>query len=199
MLRDAGIVDMTPFEFVAILLSILFSIAIAHMMQSFAGLARAADRIRFSGLHATWSLSVFVSVLANWLSVWQLRGLEEWTTGYILLLVVAVLAQYLACVLISPDASSEGSIDLRAFHDKQGPRYLFAFGLLNIISVPLNLVTAGLFGVSAWGWQNLAQGPAAALTIAAIFVRPRWAQWAIAIAVFGLAVLYLAKLQASIR
>lgn len=190
---------MSPFEFVTILLSILFSIAIAHMLQSFVSIVRAGNRVRVSWIHAIWMLSVFVSVLANWLSVWELRSLKEWTTGYILLLTSAVLVQYIACVFVSPSPENEGPIDLIAFHREQSSRYLFAFGLLNTISIPLNLVTAGLLGVSLWGWQNLAQGPAAVLTFAAIFAKPRWLQWTIAIAVFILSIIYLVQLQEPVR
>lgn len=190
---------MTPFEFVVILISILFSIAIAHMLQSVADLVRAGRRVRYSALHATWMLTVFVDVLANWISVWELRTLPVWTVGYILLLILTILSQYLACVLVSPAVEADGPVDLEAFQRDQGPRYLFAFGMLNAIAVPLNLVTSRLFDVSEWGWQNLAQGPAAALTLAAIVARPRWLQWVLAVAVLALSALYLGGLQGPIR
>jgi hypothetical protein len=61
------------FEYVVILFSILFSIAFAHMLQSAAELVRAANRVRFSWLHAIWMLSVFIMVLANWIGLWELR------------------------------------------------------------------------------------------------------------------------------
>lgn len=190
---------MTPFEFVVILLSILFSIAIAHMLQSVAGLLRAGRRIRYSWLHAGWMLTIFIDVLANWLSVWELRTLQVWSAGYILFLILATLTQYIACVLVSPEVKSDGPVDLIEFHREQGPRYLFAFGLLNAISVPLNLVTDHLFGVQEWGWQNLAQAPAAILTFIAIAARPRWLQWAMLIVVFLLSMIYLADLQGTLK
>lgn len=190
---------MTPFEFVVILLSILFSIAIAHMLQSVADLIRARNRVRISWLHTVWMLAIFVTVLANWLSLWELRGLREWTTGYMLLLVLAVLIQYFACVLVSPEAGTNDPIDLVAFQERQGPSFLFAFGLMNMIAIPLNLVTAEMYKVPEWGWQNLAQAPAAALTFAAIFVRPRWVKWPLALAVLILSALYLAGLQGPVR
>ncbi len=190
---------MTPFEFVNILLSILFSIAIAHMLQSVAELVRAGKRVRVSWLHALWMTTIFVTVLANWLSIWELRGLKEWTAGYMLLLVLAVLAQYFSCVLVSPKVIPDKLIDLVAFQHEQGARYLFAFALLNTISIPLNLVTADMYGVSMWGWQNVVQGPSAALTFAAIFVRPSWAKWGLASAVLVLSTLYLVGLQGPVR
>lgn len=190
---------MTPFEFVVILLSILFSIAIAHMLQSVAGLVRGWGRVRFSWLHVVWMLAIFITVLANWVSIWELRGIREWTASYMLLLVLAVLLQYFSCVLVSPEATPDETIDLVAFQQTQGPRYLFAFGLLNTISIPLNLVTADMYEVSMWGWQNIAQAPAAVLTFAAIFARPVWAKWGLAVAVLVLSVLYLAGLQGPVR
>lgn len=182
---------MSVFEYVNILISILFSIVFAHMLQSIAELVKAGDRVRFSWLHATWMSSVFVCVLANWISVWALRDLPRWTNGYLLFLTVAIFIQYIAAALISPSVAAEGPVDLNVFHRIQGPRYLAAFGLLNGISIPLNVVTAHLFGVTGWGWQNLAQGPAALLTFGAIFVRsPRW-QWLPAVAVLALSCFYL--------
>ncbi|MEX0644711.1 MAG: hypothetical protein WD076_05330 [Parvularculaceae bacterium] len=190
---------MTVFEFTIILWSIMFSIAIAHMLASVADLVRVGGRVKISGVHALWMLSVFVCVLANWLSVWDLRLLTHWTTGYILFLTLATVLQYFACVLISPPAPEEGAIDLRAFHQTQGPRYLAAFALLNFYSIPLNILTAQLFGVASWGWQSLAQGPAAALTLLAIFAKPRWAQWALAVAVLTLSAFYLTSLQGELK
>ena len=190
---------MTVFEFANVLWSILFSVAFAHMLSSVAGLVHAGGRVRWSWLHALWWLSVFICVIANWISLWDLRNLPEWTTGYILLLLLATFLQYLTCYLVSPEIPAGGEINLDEFHTQQSGRYLAAFGLLNAISIPLNIVTADMFGVSSWGWQNLAQAPAAALTFGAIFLRRRWVQWALAISVLGLSGLYLLGLQNTIR
>jgi hypothetical protein len=64
---------------------------------------------------------------------------------------LALSLQYLACFLVSPEITSEGTIAPDEFHIRQRGRYLIAFGLLNAISIPLNLVTANLFGIAIWG------------------------------------------------
>ena len=189
---------MSVFEFSNILWSILFSLAFAQILAGLAGLIQAGRRVRWSPLHAVWLTSIFICVVANWISVWGLRDLPTWTTGYIVLLLVAMFLQYLACFLALPNVSNDGSIDLEAFHNEQRGRYLGAFALLNGISIPLNVVTSELFGVSAWGWQNIAQAPAAVLTFAAIFFRQRWLDWTLALIVLGLSGFYLLGLQDTI-
>jgi len=189
---------MTVFEFANVLWSIMFSIAFAHMLSNLAALIQAGRLVRWSALHAIWWASVFVCVVANWISLWELRELPVWTTGYILLLLLATFLQYLACYLVTPAPPAGKQIDLDAFHESQRRTYLVAFALMNGISIPLNVVTSDLFGVAAWGWQNLAQAPAALLTFVALFVRLRWLEWPLAIAVLGLSGFYLLGLQTTI-
>jgi hypothetical protein len=70
---------------------------------------------------------------------------------------------------------------------------------MNAISIPLNIVTSRLFGVTSWSAQNLAQAPAAGLTLAALAVRRPRVEWVLAVSVFGLTAYYLFGLQATIR
>ena len=98
---------MSVFEFVNILISILFSIVFAHMLQSVAELLKAGGRVRFSWIHATWMSSIFVCVLANWISVWELRNVPRWSTGYVLFLTIVIFVQYLAAALVLPSVPSE--------------------------------------------------------------------------------------------
>lgn len=190
---------MSVFEYANILWSILFSLALAHMLSSAAALIQAGDRVRWSALHGVWWLSVLVCVIGNWISLWDLRTLTAWTTGYVLLLLFATFLQYLACFLVSPEKPGAGKIDLNAFHEEQGTRYLIGFTLMQGIAIPLNLVTAQMYGVTTWGVQNLAQGPAAALTFAAIFLRGRTMQWVLAVSVLALSAFYLFGLQSTIQ
>src|SRR5262249_11402346 len=190
---------MTVFEFATTLWSIMFSIAFAHMLASLARLLQLGRLVRWSPLHAIWWTSIFVCVVSNWISLWELRQLSAWRTEYILLLLLATFVQYLACYLVSPGAPTGTPINLNVFHEQQRHRYLFAFALMNAISIPLNIVTSHLFGVTSWGAQNLAQAPAAGLTLAALVVQRPRVEWILAVSVFGLTAYYLFGLQATIR
>ena len=107
--------------------------------------------------------------------------------------------QYLACYLVSPDSPAGTHIDLNVFHVEQRQRYLLAFALMNGISIPLNMVTSHLFGVTSWSAQNLAQAPAAGLTLAALLVHKPRVEWILAVSVLGLTAYYLFGLQTTIR
>lgn len=189
---------MTVFEYVIILFSILFSVAFAHMLQSVAQLIRAAKRVRFSALHAIWMLNVFVIVLTNWLGLWELRDLPRWPTAYVVLLTIAISIQYVAVVLICPAVPPEGEVDLRTFHQTQGPRYLAGFASMELVSVPLNVVTAEIFGVATWRFDNFIQAPMAILIAAAIFLRSPRAQWPLSLAVLALSAFALATFVSAI-
>jgi hypothetical protein len=70
---------------------------------------------------------------------------------------------------------------------------------MNGISIPLNIVTSHLFGVTSWSAQNLAQAPAAGLTLVALIVHRSWVECILAVFVLGLTAYYLFGLQATVR
>ena len=72
---------MTAFEVVFALVTMVTSLAIAHLLNGFASIVRNAGRVRFSLPHALWSWIAFSIVIGNWASLWEMRSVASWPAG----------------------------------------------------------------------------------------------------------------------
>ena len=89
------------FEHVTILLSFVFAIALTHLLSSTTELVTGRARVRFSGLLTLWMANALVGLLVNWLGLWGLTALKNWTVGDVLLQFVPAVLQYYTCSLVS--------------------------------------------------------------------------------------------------
>jgi hypothetical protein len=116
---------MSTFEFVSVLLSIVISLAIAHLLT---GVAQAikAKKVRFQWVLAGWWLFVFMLCVDYWFSVWRLRDAPNWTLGFVLTWLVLAAITYIAAWLVVPDTDADGTMDFVAHHQANRRKYLGA-------------------------------------------------------------------------
>jgi hypothetical protein len=67
------------FEHVTILLSIIFALAMTHILASATELVWERQKVRLYGLHALWMANALLGLLAYWLSIWELTSVKRWT------------------------------------------------------------------------------------------------------------------------
>ena len=128
------------FEQITILLSFVFAIALTHLLSSTTGLILARDRVRFSGLLALWMLNALIGLVVNWLSIWQLHIVKQWTVADVLLQFAPALLQYFACSLVSIGAETSAAIDMPAFYARQRPAFTGAFAAMMVVNLLQNYV-----------------------------------------------------------
>jgi TM2 domain-containing membrane protein YozV len=157
---------MSTFEFVSVLLSIVISLAFAHLLTGIARLVQ-AQGVRFSLVYAGW-LGIFLfCCLDYWFSLWQTRATQVWTLGYVIFWLVLATMLYLATWLIVPtERAVENGVDLSAYHEANRRKYLGALFLYQILGAAANLsisslsaavwlVIPGLASVAAaWLWRD---------------------------------------------
>lgn len=114
---------MSTFEFVSVLLSIVISLAIAHLLT---GVAQAikAKKVRFHWVLAGWQLFVFMLSVDYWFSVWRLRDAPVWTLGFVLTWLLLAAITYITAWLVVPDSDAEGTMDFVAHAEANRRKYL---------------------------------------------------------------------------
>lgn len=157
---------MTTFEYVSVLLSIVVSLAFAHML---AGLARIiqAKLAKLSWVYVGWMGLLAFACVDYWFSLWQARTVDNWSLGYVsfwlLLATVLYLTTWLA---VPPENATLEPVDLEAFYVANRRNFLAAFGAYQLIGLFGNLTVAtlqsaalvsitftGLIG-AAWLWRD---------------------------------------------
>jgi len=176
------------FQHITVLFSLVFAIALTHVLSCVSKLILARDRVRFSGLHALWMLNALMLLLINWLSLWLLENIKHWSVGEIMVQLGWAIPQYFTCSLISMPVGNEGAIDMRAFYERQRPVLFSAFAVTYAMSMVANFADRNnLEGWKPGDWiaADLLVLPTLITALVAGWAKPRWLQWTAAW--FGLA------------
>lgn len=123
------------FEHLTVLLSIIFALAMTHILASATELVWERHRVRFSGLQALWMANALVGLLIYWLSIWELTVVKSWTAFEIILQFVPAIVQYFACSLLSMRRDGAEVMDMPAFYERQRPAIFTAFSLMMVTSM----------------------------------------------------------------
>jgi hypothetical protein len=190
---------MGAFEHVIALLSFVYALALTHLLSGIVALIRADNRVRFSWIFAFWMLNAFVTILADWISFWDLRNLPSWSVLAIAFTLLMAIANYLQAALVCPEVPAEGPVDLKVFHVEQSRRYIGAFLVSGMLALVANFVFGNMQNVSEWGAQNLAVVPLVVAAALAMIFRTRWVQIAMPVMLTATWVYYFRFLQGALK
>jgi hypothetical protein len=168
---------MGKFDFILLLLSFVYALALAHLLSRLGALVLARERVSFSGLLTVAILNAVAQVYVDWLSMWDYRGLKEWDLTTITLFFTSAVLVYFICVAAAPEAPADRPIDMEAFYWKNRRLYygLFLLLLVNFVACSWAfLKTPNPALALEEGVSNL---PAFLVCLLAFFVSARWAQW----------------------
>jgi hypothetical protein len=180
------------FEHVTILLSIIFALAMTHILASATELVWYRDKVRFSGLHTVWMVNALLGLLIYWLSIWDLAAVKRWTGFEIVLQFLPAIVQYFACSLLSMRREGEEFMDMPAFYEKQRPAIFTAFSLMMLTSMIQTYADRN--NVAGFNWIG-AELPVLLMLVATLiagWAKPVWLQWIAGLFIFGLEALFLA-------
>lgn len=97
---------MSPFEHLAVFLSLIFGLATTHLL---AGIARSLHRRNIEKLddvHLVWSVVALLILVLNWWVFFSWSTRQHWSFGPYVVLVLWAISQYLLSVtLYEPDSS----------------------------------------------------------------------------------------------
>jgi hypothetical protein len=182
---------MTAFEVIFALVTVLTSLAIAHLLGGLAALLREAGRVRFSALHGLWLWTAFGFVIGNWAGFWEMRGVESWPAWAVLLIVLVLSIQYLFCALLTPELPDEGELDLRGFHARSHSGYLLALIALLVASQAVNFAFGGADLYAHWWRDSLLTFAILGVSVLALAFRARVVQTGAALLCAGAATYYM--------
>ena len=144
---------MTPFEFVLLLISFIYSLALTHLLMGAARMIRHRRELTFSWPLALWMATIAVITLLNWLIFWDFHRVKTLDLGAFAGAVVLATGNYFACALVTPEFDRPEDYDLQSFQRRQRLTYTGALLVLGITALGLNSV-ASFEGVTHWAEEN---------------------------------------------
>jgi hypothetical protein len=179
---------MTPFDFVFALISIITSLALTQIIGGVVAIIRHRERGGVSFTHALWIWIAFAVLIGNWGALWGVRADPDWPPLRVLGWLMSMTSLYAFCALVIPDVDRGTALNLKAFHEREGRRYILAHNVFAALAVFLVLLISA--GVSPpWGLLLPPIG-AFALGVAALLLRGR-PQFAATVLVAVLATLFM--------
>jgi len=172
---------MNAFEIVFTLMTMITSLALAHLLNGFVILLRNAKRVQFSLVHGLWSWTALAGLIGNWASFWGMRTVESWPSLTVLLILTIATLEYTFCALVTPDMPKEGNIRLSEFHSRLHRHYILAWILLLILSLLLNFILGAMNMYESWWHDSILTFAALILSILALFLTKYWVQAGVAI------------------
>lgn len=127
---------MTIFEHLSTLMSFIMSLAMVTLAVFLAKLLRHRSRVVWSVPHALWMVNILLAQVLMWLSVYELRLVRETTAVSVLFAVLMPLLLFLQAEMVAPADAQPEDLDLRAFHQRYGTRYIaigVVYGLLHLV------------------------------------------------------------------
>ena len=145
---------MRPFDFVMVFFSFIYSMALTHLLMAIVHMIRYRRQIVFDAVHTLWMAVALVSLVTNWISIWDFHGVEPLPLASIVIGFAFSIILYLACALVSPDVQAEGGFDLHRFQATQGRTYIAAFAVVIAFSIVVNYLGGAAMNIQNWSREN---------------------------------------------
>jgi hypothetical protein len=156
---------MSEFEYIAVLLSIVFGLAITQLLS---GTVRLFYEDRIDDVRLGWALAVTLALIINWWSFFQWRDAELWRfEQYAFLMVWATFHYAVAASLFPKDRAG------RVGPERERRVFLVVF----VVFIGIDIIEAHLREALFSPWYFLPSMASWALAaLAALVVRRRWVE-----------------------
>lgn len=125
---------MDLFEFILIITSVIYAMAIAQILSGVSRLAQSDAEIRWYLPHSLWIGILFVWIVLVWWSIWEFRSLH-WTFPRYLYIFVAPTVAFFTCSLLVPQNMNNEGVDLGAHYRRIRRLFLGSFAVATIFAV----------------------------------------------------------------
>lgn len=138
---------MSPYEYLTVFLSVIFGLAIVHLLSGVSLILDARERSRPYWVHLVWTLNVFVLAVVTWWFNFSLEAIREWSFLHFADLVFYAVLIYVLAGLLYPTRGPE-VVDFRAHFERNRQWFFTVFAIFVPVDVFNSLleVTAGLEG-----------------------------------------------------
>ncbi len=158
------------------------------MLSRVGGLLVARERVRFSGLLTLAIVNAVAQVYIDWLAMWDYRNVGEWDLYTVTLFFVSSLVLFLMCAAVSPETPEGKAIDMGEFYWRNRRLFYGLYLILLFVFMAMSLVYLRTPNPELALQQGVGNLPYVLISLLAIFVSARWAQWLAGIALLVLTI-----------
>lgn len=125
---------MSAFEYLTVFLSVIYGLAVVHLLGGVSLILDARERSEPYWVHLLWTCNVFVLTMAVWWFRFPLNQVVEWTFSHFVVQVVHSVLTYLLAGLLFPVRGPE-VVDFRGHFERNRRWFFLVFALIVAVDV----------------------------------------------------------------
>jgi hypothetical protein len=131
--------QMSAFEYVSILVSIILGLGITQLLSAFTDLLYNYKKVKFYLPHTIWIVFLLFLHIQDWFITYQLKDNAVWYLPELLFILLYPISLFIIAKLILPTNHLEESVSMKTFYFTQYPIIFLMMSFAVIISVALNM------------------------------------------------------------
>lgn len=132
--------QISAFEYVSILVSIILGLGITQVLSSLSGLLVHFRKVRFYWPHLIWVLFILFLHVQDWFITYQLKNEQVWRLGELMFVLLYPINLYMVARVLLPDNAQEENTDMQRFYRQQYPMIFLLVGTSAFISILFNVL-----------------------------------------------------------
>jgi hypothetical protein len=141
--------EMSEFEFVAVLISMVVGLGITQLLRGVAQAVHDRGAAKLDSAHLAWTASVFLVMVLNWWVLFSWRTHQTWNFATFLLLIIWAVSLYLMVVFLYPPRKDAGE-GWREVYAGNRQWFLSSFLALTLTDIWLTGIRSGLMDPPAY-------------------------------------------------
>lgn len=124
--------QISPFEYISILVSIILGLGITQILSAFADLLYNYKKVKFYWPQLLWVLFILFLQIQDWFVFYQLERISVWNLPLLLFVLAYPITLFICSKMLLPTNKEEERIDMKAFYYNQFP-VIFLFVAIGIV------------------------------------------------------------------
>lgn len=131
--------NISPFEYVSILVSIILGLGITQLLSSFSDLLYRFRQVKHYWPHTVWVCFVLFLLVQDWFITYQLRDHAVWHLPELLFILAYPIALFTTAKMLLPTNEGEEQLDMHRFYHDQYPVIFFITAISITLSILFNI------------------------------------------------------------
>lgn len=131
--------QISPFEYVSILVSIILGLGMTQILSSFSDLLYHYKKVKFYWVHSIWLVFVLFLHVQDWFVTYQLKDRTIWHLPELVFVLLYPITLFIAAKMLLPTNDEEEKQDMKKFYNSQFPMIFSIIAISIFLSVLFNL------------------------------------------------------------
>lgn len=131
--------QISAFEYVSILVSIILGLGITFILSSFSDLIFHHKSVKFYWPHTVWIFFLLFLHVQDWFITYQLKDTPEWTLPSVLFVLIYPCLLFMCARMLMPDEDLNKEKNLKDFYEKEYAIIFRIFSIAILLSILFNM------------------------------------------------------------